>query len=157
VSFMVELMISEHQNWASSACSTYFCTQISSGKCRIIKRLSRSRRKYKTTSDRYDERNVEIIIQNYQIIERKKCERGQRAGFDEAPQKKIFLDYLLDLTDQDDRWRDEESVKEARTIVVAGSDATALSVCYVLMMLAMHQEIQVGQLKSNCTLVMTLF
>ncbi|KAJ3624407.1 hypothetical protein MTP99_018029 [Tenebrio molitor] len=66
----------------------------------------------------------------------------QRAGFDEAPKKKIFLDYLLDLTDQDDRWSDEESVEEARTIEVAGSDATALSVCYVLMMLAMHQEIQ---------------
>jgi cytochrome P450 family 4 len=97
------------------------------------------------------------LIQNYQIIERKKCERDQRAGFDEAPKKKIFLDYLLDLTNQDDRWRDEESIEEARTIVVAGSDATALSVCYVLMMLAMHQEIQVGQLKSNCTPVMTLF
>jgi cytochrome P450 len=91
------------------------------------------------------------LIQNYQIS------NYQRAGFDEAPKKKIFLDYLLDLTDQDDRWSDEESVEEARTIEVAGSDATALSVCYVLMMLAMHQEIHVGQLKSNCTLVMTLF
>ncbi|CAH1376630.1 cytochrome P450 4C1-like [Tenebrio molitor] len=99
---------------------------------------------WKMSSNYKETQSISQKVQDYvrQIIERKKCERGQRAGFDEAPKKKIFLDYLLDLTDQDDKWRDEESVEEARTIVVAGSDATALSVCYVLMMLAIHQEIQ---------------
>ncbi|XP_068914670.1 cytochrome P450 4C1-like [Tenebrio molitor] len=59
-----------------------------------------------------------------------------------VPQGKIFLDYLLKLTDQDGKWSDEETIEESRTIIVAGSDATAQTLCYVLMMLAMHQDIQ---------------
>ncbi|RZC38940.1 p450 domain containing protein, partial [Asbolus verrucosus] len=50
--------------------------------------------------------------------------------------------YLIDLIDKEGQWSNKELIDETRTIIVAGSDATALSVCYVLMMLGMHQKIQ---------------
>ncbi|RZC34631.1 cytochrome P450 4C1-like, partial [Asbolus verrucosus] len=60
----------------------------------------------------------------------------------EISKKKIFLDHLIDLIDKDSEWSNKELIDETRTLIVAGSDATALSVCYVLMMLGMHQKIQ---------------
>ncbi|KAJ3624406.1 hypothetical protein MTP99_018029 [Tenebrio molitor] len=84
-------------------------------------------------------------MQNYvkQILETKRREKVQSSVNNQiVPKKDIFLDYLLKLTDQDGKWSDEETIEETRTIIVAGSDATAQTLCYVLMMLAMHQDIQ---------------
>ncbi|XP_044261939.1 cytochrome P450 4C1-like [Tribolium madens] len=65
--------------------------------------------------------------------------------------KKIFLDYLVELTDREGRWSDEELTNETRSVIMAGSDATALTLSYCLVMLAMFQDIQEKVYEELCS------
>ena len=50
---------------------------------------------------------------------------------------------MLELEDTEKIWDEQMSLEETQAVLVAGADATTLTLGYVLMMLGMHQEIQV--------------
>ncbi|XP_050299939.1 cytochrome P450 4C1-like [Anthonomus grandis grandis] len=88
------------------------------------------------------------------IIEQKKKQRekekleNKELFFEEGAslRKKVFLDLLIDINDNCQtkyvQFTDEELLDETMTILIAGSDTTSTTTCYVLMMLAIHQDIQ---------------
>ena len=51
---------------------------------------------------------------------------------------------MLKLENTETTWNEEMSAEETQAFLIAGADATSLTLGYVLMMLAMHQEIQVA-------------
>ncbi|RZC41671.1 p450 domain containing protein, partial [Asbolus verrucosus] len=85
---------------------------------------------------------VETIIEAKRRSKYQLENSGESTTDNEISKKKIFLDHLIDLIDKDSEWSNKDLIDETRTLIVAGSDSTALSVCYVLMMLGMHQKIQ---------------
>ncbi|XP_060848230.1 cytochrome P450 4C1-like isoform X1 [Rhopalosiphum padi] len=55
---------------------------------------------------------------------------------------KVFLDKLLKLNDEGADFTDEDLKDEVITMTVAGSDTSAISECFCILLLAMHQDIQ---------------
>ena len=53
------------------------------------------------------------------------------------------MEHVFKLEDVENMWSKEMSVAETQTVLVAGGDTTSLTIGYVLMMLGMHQDIQV--------------
>ncbi|KAJ3644583.1 hypothetical protein Zmor_022304 [Zophobas morio] len=74
------------------------------------------------------------------IVEMKRSETAQNVEL--SGTKRIFLEQLLKLEDSEAMWNRETSIEETQTILVTGSDSTAVTIGFVLMMLGMHQDIQ---------------
>ncbi|KAF5269922.1 hypothetical protein FQR65_LT05721 [Abscondita terminalis] len=84
---------------------------------------------------------VKKARENYQ----KKCKEQDLLTpiFDEEPQKrKSFLQLLIELSENGAMFTNEDICDEVDTFMIAGSDTTALSISFALIMLAMYQEIQ---------------
>ncbi|XP_044261941.1 cytochrome P450 4C1-like isoform X2 [Tribolium madens] len=69
------------------------------------------------------------------VLKNKRCK-----GFGSSKSRKVFMDFLLDITDEN--WTDDELLAEIRTLIITGADALATSTSFCLVMLAMHPEIQ---------------
>ncbi|KAG8249438.1 hypothetical protein J6590_019726 [Homalodisca vitripennis] len=55
---------------------------------------------------------------------------------------KVFLDILLELKDGGNTFTDDDLRDEVVTMMVGGSETSALTNCFCLLMLAMHEDIQ---------------
>ncbi|KAH0818879.1 hypothetical protein GEV33_003912 [Tenebrio molitor] len=55
---------------------------------------------------------------------------------------KDFLSCLIKLTEEENKWSNEEMVEETLTMMIAGSDTTAVTLSFTTIMLAMHQDVQ---------------
>ncbi|VVC43354.1 Cytochrome P450, E-class, group I,Cytochrome P450,Cytochrome P450, conserved site [Cinara cedri] len=55
---------------------------------------------------------------------------------------KVFLDKLLKLNNEGVDFTDDELIDEVITITIAGSDTSAITQCFCLLLLAIHQDIQ---------------
>ncbi|XP_050054619.1 cytochrome P450 4C1-like isoform X2 [Aphis gossypii] len=55
---------------------------------------------------------------------------------------KVFLDTLLDLNEASANFSDEEIRDEVVTMMIGGSETSTITVCFCLLMLAIHPEIQ---------------
>ncbi|XP_063916350.1 cytochrome P450 4C1-like [Zophobas morio] len=75
------------------------------------------------------------------IVDTKRLEKAKNVAC--ASQKPILLNRMLELEDTEKIWDEQMSLEETQAVLVAGADATTLTLGYVLMMLGMHQEIQV--------------
>ncbi|XP_015835137.1 cytochrome P450 4C1 isoform X2 [Tribolium castaneum] len=72
-----------------------------------------------------------------------KQKRGEKINTLHNDLKKLsFLEYFIDLTDEQQKWCEKELIEEAQTMVFTGSGSLAITECYVLLMLAIHPEIQ---------------
>ncbi|XP_046735162.1 cytochrome P450 4C1-like isoform X3 [Diprion similis] len=58
------------------------------------------------------------------------------------PRRKAYLDLLMDLTDNQMKFTDQELREEVDTMIVAGYDTTSNTICSVLLMLASHPDVQ---------------
>jgi cytochrome P450 len=58
------------------------------------------------------------------------------------PKRKVFLDHLIDITDKEQKWTNQELMEEVSVLIFGGSETTALIQSYILVMLAMHQDVQ---------------
>ncbi|RZC33673.1 p450 domain containing protein, partial [Asbolus verrucosus] len=77
------------------------------------------------------------------IIESKKRAKYQMEDlYDGITKKKALLDHLIDLTYKEANWSDKETIEETKTIIITGSETTASAVCYLLIVMGMHQDIQ---------------
>jgi cytochrome P450 len=54
----------------------------------------------------------------------------------------VFLDHLIDITDKEQKWTNQELMEEVSVLIFGGSETTALIQSYILVMLAMHQDVQ---------------
>ncbi|KAF0760023.1 cytochrome P450 4C1-like [Aphis craccivora] len=61
---------------------------------------------------------------------------------DDKKRLKVFLDTLLDLNEAGANFSDEELRDEVVTMMIGGSETSAITVCFCLLMLAIHPEIQ---------------
>ena len=77
----------------------------------------------------------------FQTVENKRSEKLKTS--ENNPNKHTFLEHVFKLEDVENMWSKEMSVAETQTVLVAGGDTTSLTTGYVLMMLGMHQDIQV--------------
>jgi cytochrome P450 family 4 len=55
---------------------------------------------------------------------------------------KDFLSCLIKVTEEENKWSNEELVEETLTMIITGSDTTALTLSFTTIMLAMHQDVQ---------------
>ncbi|CAH1379745.1 unnamed protein product [Tenebrio molitor] len=76
--------------------------------------------------------------------------RSDRIESDYDQRKKIFLDRLIQLTDEKGTWTDQELIDETKTLIVSGTDAITSTASFVLMMLGMHPEVQERVYKELC-------
>ncbi|RZB70358.1 p450 domain containing protein [Asbolus verrucosus] len=74
-----------------------------------------------------------------QIVARKKA---QNHGKNQT-ETKNFISYLMKLTYEKLTWTEKELVDEVQTMMAAGADTTALIESFFMLMMAIHQEIQV--------------
>ncbi|XP_046467884.2 cytochrome P450 4C1-like isoform X1 [Neodiprion pinetum] len=58
------------------------------------------------------------------------------------PRRKAYLDLLMELTDNQMKFTDQELREEVDTMIVAGHDTTSNMICSVLLMLASHPDVQ---------------
>ncbi|XP_050525049.1 cytochrome P450 4C1-like isoform X2 [Daktulosphaira vitifoliae] len=83
-----------------------------------------------------------------QIIKKKKIEYIQRKTFEnktvknETKRLKVFLDILLELNDQGANFSDKDLKDQVLTMMTAGSETSALTISFCILMLAIHQDIQ---------------
>ncbi|XP_015366844.1 PREDICTED: cytochrome P450 4g15-like [Diuraphis noxia] len=61
---------------------------------------------------------------------------------DDENQSKILLDILFKLNDEDENYSNSDIESEVVTMMYAGSDTSAIVICFCLLMLAIHQDIQ---------------
>ncbi|CAG9861488.1 unnamed protein product [Phyllotreta striolata] len=87
-----------------------------------------------------------VVREKKKAFEQKKRERENSldSHHEEMPRKrKAFLDYMLEITDDENvAFSENELRQEVDTFVIAGSDTTASTNCYVLTMLGLHQDLQ---------------
>nr|UMO80440.1 cytochrome P450 CYP380C40 [Myzus persicae] len=87
-----------------------------------------------------------------QVIKEKKVEFDKRreaidakidiTGNDDENQSKLFLDILFKLNIEGGNLSDNDIRDEVVTMMTAGSDTSSITVCFCLLMLAIHQDIQ---------------
>jgi cytochrome P450 family 4 len=56
----------------------------------------------------------------------------------------------MNITEEEGKWTDEEMMKEIQTMIMTGSDTTAITLSFATIMLAMHQGIQEKLYKEMC-------
>ncbi|XP_001951034.3 cytochrome P450 4C1 [Acyrthosiphon pisum] len=61
---------------------------------------------------------------------------------DDKKRLKVFLDTLLDLNEAGANFSDEELRDEVVTMMIGGSETSAITLCFCLLLLAIHPEIQ---------------
>ncbi|KAK9874355.1 hypothetical protein WA026_002705 [Henosepilachna vigintioctopunctata] len=85
------------------------------------------------------------------VIKEKKAEFNEKlkdseqevSTFDEAPiKRKVFLEMLLEIDHKGMKFTDKELRDEVKTFFVGGTDTSAVTTCFFLSMMGMHQEIQ---------------
>ncbi|KAJ3624535.1 hypothetical protein MTP99_018150 [Tenebrio molitor] len=80
------------------------------------------------------------------IVETKRKQNVTLPTIDEddglIPKRKVFLDHLIDITDKEQKWTNQELMEEVSMLIFGGSETTALIQSYILVMLAMHQDVQ---------------
>ncbi|XP_050525046.1 cytochrome P450 4C1-like isoform X2 [Daktulosphaira vitifoliae] len=82
-----------------------------------------------------------------QIIKEKKFEHAQRKTMENTSKSeknrfKVFLDKLLELNDQGANFSDKDLKDQVLTMMIAGSETSALTISFCILMLAIHQDIQ---------------
>ncbi|XP_016656341.1 cytochrome P450 4C1 [Acyrthosiphon pisum] len=86
-----------------------------------------------------------------QVIKEKKAEFDQRKKLNDAKmdvtnsnehQSKLFLDTLFELNNGGGNFSDSDIRDEVITMLAAGSETNAITVCFCLLLLAIHQDIQ---------------
>ncbi|CAH1111817.1 unnamed protein product [Psylliodes chrysocephalus] len=87
-----------------------------------------------------------VVREKKKAFDEKIRERKNSIGTyfeNETPKRKVFLDYLLEVTNDDNvAFTEHQLRQEVNTFVIAGSDTTATSICYVFTMLGLHQDLQ---------------
>ncbi|XP_063918933.1 cytochrome P450 4C1-like [Zophobas morio] len=88
-------------------------------------------------------KQTNAILHNVQRLIKKILESKRREkSYLKLEQEPNLLNYMLKLENTETTWNEEMSAEETQAFLIAGADATSLTLGYVLMMLAMHQEIQ---------------
>ncbi|XP_015378114.1 PREDICTED: cytochrome P450 4C1-like [Diuraphis noxia] len=62
---------------------------------------------------------------------------------DDEKYSKLFLDILFELNNNGGHFSDSDIRDEVITMMIAGSETNAITICFCLLMLAMNQDIQV--------------
>ncbi|XP_068900871.1 cytochrome P450 4C1-like isoform X3 [Tenebrio molitor] len=75
----------------------------------------------------------EIVFRKKQLLENENCGDTKY---------KDFLSCLIKVTEEENKWSNEELVEETVTMIIAGSDTTAVTLSFTTIMLAMHQDVQ---------------
>ncbi|CAH1382824.1 unnamed protein product, partial [Tenebrio molitor] len=75
----------------------------------------------------------EIVSRKKQLLENENCGDTKY---------KDFLSCLIKVTEEENKWSNEELVEETLTMIITGSDTTALTLSFTTIMLAMHQDVQ---------------
>ncbi|XP_060533268.1 cytochrome P450 4C1-like isoform X2 [Cylas formicarius] len=77
------------------------------------------------------------------VTERIRAYKSKSYEEPQEPRRKAFLDLLLDISYKDNnRFTDEEILDETLTFMVAGSDTTATTNCFLFVVLGLHQDVQ---------------
>nr|DAD54391.1 TPA_exp: cytochrome P450 enzyme 8 [Aphis glycines] len=86
----------------------------------------------------------QVIREMKEIYAQRKMENKNNAMDvnDEKPLK-VFLNTLFDLNEGGENFSDEEIRDEVVTMMMSGSETSTVTVCFCLLMLAIHPEIQV--------------
>ncbi|CAH1380530.1 unnamed protein product [Tenebrio molitor] len=99
----------------------------------------------------YEKRLDQLCTMGYayvrKILERKKCNKDEVA---DSSNNKNYLSNLMNITEEEGKWTDEEMMKEIQTMIMTGSDTTAITLSFATIMLAMHQGIQEKLYKEMC-------
>lgn len=90
-----------------------------------------------------------FFVQIFQVIIRKKAEVSMQEtyniediGYGKNPNGRAFLDYILELTRFDSSFTIKDIKEEVDTITITGFETTANTICFCLVMLALHPEYQ---------------
>jgi len=106
---------------------------------------------YKFSKDYKEDVETTKYILNFTetVIKRKKQEyidsKADRLSIpesDTAPNKKMFLEMLLELNDNGANFTDVELRDEVNTFMIAGSDTSVTVTSFMILMLALHPDIQ---------------
>jgi len=100
---------------------------------------------YKTTEEcaKYIVDFVESVIKRKkQEYVQNKAKRLSKPQSDNEPNKKMFLEMLLDLNDNGANFTDVELKDEVNTFVAAASDTSVTVTCFMLLMLGLYPDIQ---------------
>lgn len=60
----------------------------------------------------------------------------------EVPKRKCLLDYMLEISENDPQFTDEDIVNEASTFMLAGQDSVGAATAFCLFLLAQHPDHQ---------------
>lgn len=61
---------------------------------------------------------------------------------EENTNSQIFIDLLLDIAETTKEFDDKEIIDEVSTILVTANETTAFALSHIIMLLAIHQDIQ---------------
>ncbi|KAE9533548.1 hypothetical protein AGLY_009186 [Aphis glycines] len=92
--------------------------------------------------------SLQIIRDKKLEFKSTKSQQSTNKSHEVAPEEsnknstKVFLDKLLKLNDEGADFTDEDLKDEVITMTVAGSDTSAISECFCILLLAIHQDIQ---------------
>ncbi|KAK9874350.1 hypothetical protein WA026_002700 [Henosepilachna vigintioctopunctata] len=86
----------------------------------------------------------QVVLEKRKQFEEKmrKQKNGEEICEDELKEKKTFLNLLLQLTHEGTKMTDDELRHEVDTFTIAGSDTTASTLSFCLVMLGMHPDLQ---------------
>nr|QYA71990.1 cytochrome P450 [Anoplophora glabripennis] len=83
-----------------------------------------------------------VIKEKKQLLDKARKQRKDSEDFVEERKRKVFLDYLLEITTDGNQFTEQELRDEVNTFVITGSDTTASTIAFVLIMLGLHKELQ---------------
>ncbi|XP_050540751.1 cytochrome P450 4g15-like [Daktulosphaira vitifoliae] len=80
----------------------------------------------------------------------------------EKKQRKVFLDALLELNDKGANFSNKYLRDEILTMMLGGSETSSITICFCILMLAIHQDIQdkvyeeIYQIMGDCDRILTI-
>nr|ALD15915.1 cytochrome P450 [Dendroctonus armandi] len=97
-------------------------------------------REFKAAAEELRAFTKKVLVQKKALKERRKA---HEPTVEDTSKRLAFLDLLLDINDSGDfKLTDEEIMNETLTLMAAGSDTTATTICFIFTVLAIHQDIQ---------------
>lgn len=87
-------------------------------------------------------REFTLNIINEKRLERQNEKQNKLKDGGDKLKKTAFLNEILNIPDSEEKFSNEDLYAEIMTFAITGSDTTGFTVCFVMLMLAMHPKIQ---------------
>lgn len=85
--------------------------------------------------------NLKVIMERKQLRDNKNEKKISSSDVG-IKTKKAFLDLLLDVSNENEHFTDQDIIDEVNTFMFAGHDTTSVGMCWALFMIGSHPEIQ---------------